>query len=332
MTIDNSDHDHSILHKHPTGKDASKHDEKVNDLMEETKGLHSGFLLKRFANEAAFAKFQQSILDNPTQCGFGDLKDELDELDERFEVDPTIFPTNSSDVNVPLDNTVARGPGVVDGGAEGIFMSMNNKQQWTPNTPKIVHAFTAEESGYYFLFYQVCLEDAKDENGESINKKFLFRGVKSTFHLEFEYKNVDAFGKMSYLTAGEMPLPHMYLYFSFSYAIMLFLWVGSMKRDGHGIGSSINKALGSGNGDSSSTPHPTVYAIHHLMSGVLVLKTLSIFFESVRFHFIRVKGHAELWVSACIYTYQVYINSLHYQSFVLWRFVSRPQSQYSTRI
>jgi hypothetical protein len=40
-----------------------------------------------------------------------------------------------------------------------------------------------------------------------------------------------------------------------------------------------------------------VFAIHHLMSAVLGLKTLSIFFESVRYHYIRVNGHAELWVS-----------------------------------
>jgi NADH:ubiquinone oxidoreductase subunit 3 (subunit A) len=33
------------------------------------------------------------------------------------------------------------------------------------------------------------------------------------------------------------------------------------------------------------------------MSAVLLLKVLSIFFESVRYHFIRVNGHAELWVS-----------------------------------
>jgi len=40
---------------------------------------------------------------------------------------------------------------------------------------------------------------------------------------------------------------------------------------------------------------PTVYAIHHLMSLVLILKTASMVFESIRYHFIRVNGQAAVW-------------------------------------
>jgi len=229
-------------------------------------GLHPGFLLKRFENEGEFSKFQEQILDSPTQCGFSEL---IDDLDERPEV-----PVDNNSVNgTNGDESVARGPGVVDGGADGIFLSMKNvNKMWKPNEPTVRHSFTVGESGYYFLFYQICLMGN--------NEKFLFKTVRSTFRLDFEYKNFDVLGKASYLTAGEMPLPHMYLYFSISYAMMLFLWVRSLKSD-----------------ESRGGAKPTVYAIHHLMSSVVALKFLSVFFESVRYHFIRVNGHAELWVS-----------------------------------
>ena len=47
---------------------------------------------------------------------------------------------------------------------------------------------------------------------------------------------------------------------------------------------------------------PVVYAIHQLMSVFLLLKTLSVLFESVRYHYIRVSGHAEFW-SVVYYTF-----------------------------
>ena len=47
---------------------------------------------------------------------------------------------------------------------------------------------------------------------------------------------------------------------------------------------------------------PIVYPIHHLMSLLLLLKTLAIFFEAVRYHYLRVTGHAVLW-SAVYYTF-----------------------------
>jgi len=70
-----------------------------------------------------------------------------------------------------------------------------------------------------------------------------------------------------------------------SYALLLLLWVRSFSGDGTSFGG----------GGNNSGKKVTVFAIHHLMSAVLGLKTLSIFFESVRYHYIRVNGHAELW-------------------------------------
>ena len=275
------------------------------DMLEGIQGLHPGFVLRRFKTENEFNQFMDDILETRDTCGFDKL---MDDLDERFEVDsgfvksqhnhnPDSKNSNGNgnsknsldddgpDKNDDDDDTVARGPGVVDGGSEGIFLSMNHAKMWTPNQPEIHHTFTVEEAGYYFLFYQICL-DKNVANNDA--KKYLFLDMKTSFNLDYEYLNFDVMGKKSYLTAGEMPLPHLYLYFSVSYALLLLLWVKSFTGDGTTF---------FGGGGNNSGKKVTVFAIHHLMSAVLGLKTLSIFFESVRYHYIRVNGHAELWVS-----------------------------------
>ena len=263
------------------------------DIFAEMDGLHPGFLLKRFDNEAEFASFQETIIEDPSRCGFGGLEDEIDEhffedqndgnsrslLDA--DTDTTADTTADTDTDTAIhviDDHVATGPGVFDGGPDGIFVSMKHPKQWKPNEPTVHHKFTVQEEGYYFLFYQICLSE------KTKNEKYLFKEVRSSFKLDFEYRNYDLMGNISYLTAGEMPLPHMYLYFSVSYALMLFLWVRRLSGEGFGGGFGMARK-------------PVVYAIHHLMSSVLLLKVLSIFFESVRYHYIRVNGHAELWVS-----------------------------------
>ncbi|EED96480.1 predicted protein, partial [Thalassiosira pseudonana CCMP1335] len=88
--------------------------------------------------------------------------------------------------------------------------------------------------------------------------------------------NYDSFGNASYLTAGEMKLPGMFLYFSISYGLLFPMW-------------------------GSSTSRPAVHAIHHLMTMMIALKAVTVFFEAAKYHYIRINGHAELW-SAVYFT------------------------------
>lgn len=255
---------------------ASKQNDKNNpmtdkDIIDTMDGLHPGFLLKRFDSESDFATFRERILENALTCGFGGIEDEIDE-GSFMDNDDHGLNSSSSNATQITDDMVATGRGVFDAGTDGIFLSMKHPLQWKPNEPTVHHTFTAQEAGYYFLFYQVCLLEGAP------NEKYLFKEVQSTFRLEFEYKNYDVMGKVSYLTAGEMPLPHLYLYFSISYSLMLFLWMKFIRGD-----------------ESQSSRRPTIYAIHHLMSSVVLLKALSMLFESARYHFIRIHGHAELW-------------------------------------
>ena len=217
-------------------------------------GVHPGFLLKRFESETAFAQYQLQILDEQ-KCVFDDLSDELG-----LYLGGNEFPNS-----------------ILDAGDEGIFMSMaDTSSMWKPNQPSLSHTFTAGQEGLYFLMYQVC----------GLNDDVADLAVESTFELDFVLLNYDRLGNISYLTAGEMPLPHVFFYFSFSYALLLGLWMTTMKNSTTGT----RKSKGA------------IYAIHHFMTVLLTLKLSSILFESVRYHFIRVNGHAELWVSDFIGT------------------------------
>ncbi|OEU22619.1 hypothetical protein FRACYDRAFT_151456, partial [Fragilariopsis cylindrus CCMP1102] len=88
------------------------------------------------------------------------------------------------------------------------------------------------------------------------------------------------FGSHSYLSAGEMILPHIFFYFSLLYAICALTMSG-------------NKFL---------PAVPTIYPIHYMMGFLLTLKTCSLFFESIRYHYLRVTGHT-MFFSAIYYTF-----------------------------
>lgn len=292
--------DHHHLNKNKNGQNNANNEKATDEYL---KVLHPGFLLKRFETENEFVRFQEEIYDDVTKCGFEDFIQggEFAVDDDNFIGISKSNNGNSNNAEKQTDdyyNTfndgAAKGKGVIDGGKAGIFLSMKNKDHmWLPNTPSLKHKFTVDEEGYYFLFYQVCLPKPGSASSIGDLSKFAFKEITSNFLLDFHYKNYDSFGKVSYLTAGEMPLPHIYLYFTISYVIMLIIWVQSMKSD-------------------SSGKKPTIYAIHHLMSSVVFLKVLTMLLESIRYHYIRVAGHAELWVS--------YVHYFHLQVFFLMFF------------
>jgi G protein-coupled receptor 107 len=109
--------------------------------------------------------------------------------------------------------------------------------------------------------------------------------IVSRFSLEFHFRNWDRFGNERYLSIGEMNLPFVFFFFSVSYLLCFFVWFTNIRE--------INK----GNPGHFAEPgeRPVVYAIHRLMSLLLLLKFFSMLFESFRYYTINVTGHAELW-------------------------------------
>lgn len=222
--------------------------------------VEAGLLLKRFKTESDFATYHEDILSNASSCIF----------------DP--FRSAEEDLFGDGDDYYGEVTDILSAGADGIYVPL--RSQPTGNTTSAMYQFQQGEEGLYFLMYQVCSKDSSE----------VYAKIRSTFELDFHYRNYDFFGNENYLPAGETQLPHVFLYFSISYAILLGLWVSNIRK------------IQSGYFDGGPGGRPVIYPIHQLMSVLLILKTLSIFFESVRYHYIRVSGHAELW-SVVYYTF-----------------------------
>lgn len=96
------------------------------------------------------------------------------------------------------------------------------------------------------------------------------------FNVDIEERNSG-----NYLSAGEMPLPALY----FMMAVLFFLsglfWVFILHK--------------------SKQP---VFKIHYLMGVLVFLKSLSLLFHAINYHFIEVQGeHVEAWAILFYITY-----------------------------
>ena len=233
-------------------------------------GVEPGLILQRFENEASFNQYLDLLRTNASLCSFEYFKDD----------DETSFKSLPG-WDEPEDNTHLEGDWTAD---HGIFLSLKDWRQkasvGSDQAMKTVHyKFKPGEDGLYFLVYQICPTRA---SGNSM----VPHGIVSSFELDFHFINFDRWDRQSYLTAGEMNLPWVLFYFFVSYCFCFGWWVnniGTIQQD-------------------SSIVKPKVYAIHHLMSALLGVKTLTILLESIRYHYIGVMGHAELW-SFVYYTF-----------------------------
>ncbi|KAL7742576.1 hypothetical protein ACLKA6_007552 [Drosophila palustris] len=91
---------------------------------------------------------------------------------------------------------------------------------------------------------------------------------KVSFNVDIEENN-----NGNYLSAGEMPLPALYFMMSLLFFLSGLFWVFILKKSKH-----------------------TVYKIHYLMAVLVFLKSLSLMFHSINYHFIEKRGeHVETW-------------------------------------
>lgn len=245
-----------------------------------------GFLLKRFKDESEFNHYINEIQQNDTTCVF---KKYLDQGDDLFKDGDDTF-SNDGDGQV------------LDAVEDGIFLDMSKTSRWAPSTAHVSYNFRRGEAGYYFLIYQIC-SPPKDVT------------IYSDFELDFHFSNQDSFSNESYLSAGEMILPHLFFSFFLLYSICLYVWTSNIRAISEGRVGYFADPVGG---------RPLVYPIHHIMSFLLLLKTFSILFESIRYHYLRVTGHASVW-SALYYTFAFLKGTILFTAILLigsgWSFV-----------
>jgi len=96
--------------------------------------------------------------------------------------------------------------------------------------------------------------------------------AKVDFELALSQYNIYADGD-NYLSVGDSPLPSIYFFTFVMYVIACFVWIYDLR----------------------STLGKKVRAIHYIMFGLLVVKTLTVLSESVRYHFLKLYGNAVFW-------------------------------------
>ena len=249
--------------------------------------VEAGFLLKRFDSESDFSKFYEAVHEQPTLCVY-----ETHRSSDYVSIDPSNIDDdmlNQDDgFEVKFDEDSDGSHHVKNVGTGGVYLSMNQPERsWKPHTASISYHFShAQDEGLYFLIFQLCPREGGIKDGIEI---------RTSFELDLHLKNYDSFGIPSYLTAGEMKLPMVYFYFSISYGLCFLLWACNIKNIQSG-----KEAIWTSPGGGFIS-RPSVHAIHHLMTLLLLLKTITVFFEALRYHFIRIHGHAE-FLSAVYFT------------------------------
>ena len=257
------------------------------------KGLTAGFFLHRFHNDAAYTKYFNGLQSNSTACAFDYFLDHNDDEDEETNDDLSMF----AEV------------GDIASAEHGILLMMTPRvTKWKPQHPSIDYTFAVQEAGLYFLTYQICINLPNNNNKDAERAAALSllskHDVRSSFELDFHFLNVDPItGQFSYLTVGEMRLPFLFFFYSVSYLVCFICWIMNMRNIAQG-GSGLLDAGRTATQQQQQQQlqqRPVIYPIHKLMAALLAFKFLSVFFESLRYHAIRITGHSELW-SVAYYT------------------------------
>uniref|UniRef100_A0A1I7SMU4 Lung seven transmembrane receptor family protein n=1 Tax=Bursaphelenchus xylophilus TaxID=6326 RepID=A0A1I7SMU4_BURXY len=120
--------------------------------------------------------------------------------------------------------------------------------------------FDKENAGLYHFIYHNCF---------SYRHHGFSDKVAVEYSMFIEEKNLG-----SHLSAGDIPKPKFYLMISFVSALFSILWINVLCK----------------------AEADTVYRIHHLMSALVVLKTMSVFCHGMNFYFVSLYGHQrEAW-------------------------------------
>ena len=118
------------------------------------------------------------------------------------------------------------------------------------------HVVASSAPGLYSLIFARCVPTGNH---------------KVSFNLDAEFRNPGP----NYLSAGDAPLPFLYFVFFLLFFAALIVWCWVLSRD--------------------AATNGTVHRVHYMMAILLVLKCLTLLFESIRYHYISIVGVSDGW-------------------------------------
>mmetsp|Transcript_10798 Transcript_10798/g.14079 ORF Transcript_10798/g.14079 Transcript_10798/m.14079 type:complete len:472 (-) Transcript_10798:76-1491(-) len=96
----------------------------------------------------------------------------------------------------------------------------------------------------------------------------------------------------NYLSAGDAPLPKVYFLFTVAFSLAMFFWIKHLRKQPSAL-----------------------HNIHHMMSVLILLKTLSLFFRAIDLHYVKVTGYAFGW--NLVYYFFVTLNGISFFTVLL---------------
>lgn len=124
------------------------------------------------------------------------------------------------------------------------------------NTSFVIYVASDSEEGLYNLYFHSC-------PNYILNNEVVY-----DFSMEIVEENAG-----SYLSAGEMPLPALYCTMAMLFFLSGCFWVFLLKQSRH-----------------------PVFKIHYLMAALVFIKSISLAFHGINYHFIEIKGvHLATW-------------------------------------
>eukprot|EP00755_Sulcionema_specki_P030093 Sspe_Gene.93579::Locus_66179_Transcript_1_1_Confidence_1.000_Length_1567::g.93579::m.93579 len=120
------------------------------------------------------------------------------------------------------------------------------------------------EPGLYALFFYNC-KGYDDKNISLQSRPVSFKVAVSEF-------NIGADGSRDYISVGNQKLDLMYLGFTFIFGFLAVSWIHAMR-----------------------TQSQYVHKIHHVMALLVILKTISLFFEAMKVMYFKRYGTASAW-------------------------------------
>lgn len=137
------------------------------------------------------------------------------------------------------------------------ILANGDSPQKSYNTNFVMYVATEKEEGLYNLYFHSC---PNYDNKEPV-------------YIDFTMEIMEKNNRGNYLSAGEMPLPALYFMMSVLFLLSGCFWVFILVK----------------------SKHP-VFKIHYLMAVLVYLKSLSLLFHAINFHFIQTKGeHVAAW-------------------------------------
>ena len=250
-------------------------EEENNEGEAQQRTFDAAFVLAKFRSNSQFERYTESLMENMLQiCSF-----QISQTDS----DGFIFRTENSEFHKDHNSIVLK---MIN---SGIVSSNKNDTKATKSQndapSSIQHTFTnSNEEGLYVLFYQVCVFPPIANTSAAEALKLLQQyTVSSTFALDITLTNMYK-GQISYLTAGELPLPKMYLLFSLAYAVLVVVWYRLLRSKRH------------------------TFYIHPIMALLLLLKIATLVSESAKYHFVRIYGHSMFWTT--LYNFLAFLKGI----------------------